>query len=659
MADHIENLSIGINVDTSEVDKGLKRVRSLFSSMGEGISKGGNVFAKLTKNVTKTNKGFTNLGRVTKRVLTYRYIRNFVAAIENGLKEGLTNLEAYSERFGTAFKPNMDSIRESLLFVKNATGAMVAPIINFLTPAVNALADAFANMANQVGFLLAKLTGQASFSAAIRGAQQLDKAAGSLKKTLFGFDELNIFNAPSGSSKNATGAYFEEWETGADGLVNLVKSQNWIGVGEEIAKKLNDSFSKINVSSLGGKLKDKIKAVIEVGLGFVRNFNFEQVGNKALDFAAALFDPQTAWEFGEFAASMLTGLTDTVHGLFTGPKSAEKWYTIGTSIKNAIVGACTRIKTWFEEKDWQGLMESISTSIRSFFAGLDLKEVALSIVGAITASVEAFIKVSSGLFQGSSQGIMDSFQTDMEKETGLDTHKTKLAEIWEDFVVIALTSGVGLVAAGPMGGIAGGVIGAFINSIKRRENVSEIEDAFTWVFSTVSWAAIGAKIGGPAGAVIGAIFAGATYAGSKKDDVDLDDYSQTFTAKDAARKQAEYQKREQERRKQKYNSFGINMNADGGFVDTGQMFIAREAGPELVGTIGRRTAVANNSQIIEGIASGVEGALDNTNSVIMQMANAVVNAIANKEINTQVISDRDIYRSAERGRTLAGATVIS
>src|SRR5690606_6736645 len=33
---------------------------------------------------------------------------------------------------------------------------------------------------------------------------------------------------------------------------------------------------------------------------------------------------------------------------------------------------------------------------------------------------------------------------------------------------------------------------------------------------------------------------------------------------------------------------------DGGFVDQGQMFIAREAGPELVGTIGNRTAVVNN-----------------------------------------------------------------
>ena len=47
------------------------------------------------------------------------------------------------------------------------------------------------------------------------------------------------------------------------------------------------------------------------------------------------------------------------------------------------------------------------------------------------------------------------------------------------------------------------------------------------------------------------------------------------------------------------------LRKDGGFVDRGQMFIAREAGPELVGTIGSRTAVANNDQIVESVSRGV------------------------------------------------------
>ena len=47
------------------------------------------------------------------------------------------------------------------------------------------------------------------------------------------------------------------------------------------------------------------------------------------------------------------------------------------------------------------------------------------------------------------------------------------------------------------------------------------------------------------------------------------------------------------------------LKASGGFVSTGQAFIAREAGAELLGTIGNRTAVVNNDQIVESVSAGV------------------------------------------------------
>nr|DAD75386.1 MAG TPA: hypothetical protein [Caudovirales sp. ct7oE3] len=49
--------------------------------------------------------------------------------------------------------------------------------------------------------------------------------------------------------------------------------------------------------------------------------------------------------------------------------------------------------------------------------------------------------------------------------------------------------------------------------------------------------------------------------------------------------------------------------AEGGFPETGQLFVAREAGPELVGRINGKTAVANNDQIVTGISSGVYNAV--------------------------------------------------
>ena len=51
--------------------------------------------------------------------------------------------------------------------------------------------------------------------------------------------------------------------------------------------------------------------------------------------------------------------------------------------------------------------------------------------------------------------------------------------------------------------------------------------------------------------------------------------------------------------------FNIEWYAHGGFPDDGQLFVAREAGPELVGNIGNRSAVANNDQIVSALKAGV------------------------------------------------------
>ena len=72
---------------------------------------------------------------------------------------------------------------------------------------------------------------------------------------------------------------------------------------------------------------------------------------------------------------------------------------------------------------------------------------------------------------------------------------------------------------------------------------------------------------------------------------------------------------------------GHTTYATGGFPTTGQMFLARESGPELVGTIGGRTAVANNDQIVDGIAAGVEEANNGVINAIYAAATQMVHAI--------------------------------
>ncbi len=49
----------------------------------------------------------------------------------------------------------------------------------------------------------------------------------------------------------------------------------------------------------------------------------------------------------------------------------------------------------------------------------------------------------------------------------------------------------------------------------------------------------------------------------------------------------------------------VSWYAAGGLPDIGELFVAREAGPELVGSIGGKSGVVNNDQIIEGVSQGV------------------------------------------------------
>lgn len=58
-----------------------------------------------------------------------------------------------------------------------------------------------------------------------------------------------------------------------------------------------------------------------------------------------------------------------------------------------------------------------------------------------------------------------------------------------------------------------------------------------------------------------------------------------------------------------YMSIGVKGYATGGSVPNGDLFMAREAGPELVGRIGNSTTVMNNDQIVSAVASGVAKAV--------------------------------------------------
>lgn len=96
-------------------------------------------------------------------------------------------------------------------------------------------------------------------------------------------------------------------------------------------------------------------------------------------------------------------------------------------------------------------------------------------------------------------------------------------------------------------------------------------------------------------------------------------------------------------------SFNVNWYASGGFPENGQMFVAGEAGPEMVGRMGKRNAVANNNQIVDGIKAGVfEAMMDafNASGILDQDAtdkNVILEFVINADSET-------LYRAVRKGK---------
>lgn len=97
--------------------------------------------------------------------------------------------------------------------------------------------------------------------------------------------------------------------------------------------------------------------------------------------------------------------------------------------------------------------------------------------------------------------------------------------------------------------------------------------------------------------------------------------------------------------------------ADGGFPTTGELFIAREAGAEMVGNIGRRTAVANNDQIVAGITNGVAEA-NGTQNQLLREQNDLLRALLEKDTSV-TLDGRKVSKELDRVRRQNGAILVT
>ena len=98
---------------------------------------------------------------------------------------------------------------------------------------------------------------------------------------------------------------------------------------------------------------------------------------------------------------------------------------------------------------------------------------------------------------------------------------------------------------------------------------------------------------------------------------------------------------------------GMNF-ASGGFPGAGQLFIAREAGPEMVGTIGGRTAVATNNDIVDAVSRGVATAVAQVMGSGRKGGGSLILNVNGKEFVRAIYNDMQTVTS-EHGISLVHA----
>lgn len=103
--------------------------------------------------------GEKNLLSSIKRVAIYRAIRGALKAITNAFKEGFGNLAQFSDEVNQ----KMSQLTSSFTIIKNSVAVSFLPLLNAITPIIQALAGNIANIANAISYLTAKMQGNATY----------------------------------------------------------------------------------------------------------------------------------------------------------------------------------------------------------------------------------------------------------------------------------------------------------------------------------------------------------------------------------------------------------------------------------------------------------------------------------------------------------------
>lgn len=320
--------------------------------------------------VGRLRSGFADVMRIAK----YRLIRSAIREITQGFSEGIKNAYNYASGIGNQFASSMNQIATASQYAKNSLGAMAMPLINIVAPAIDYVVDKFVELLNFINHGIALLTGQSTWTKAIKNpvewgdatagaADKAAKAAKEAKATILGLDEINPLNGANdggggggggGGAAASAAAMFETVETEGGKLMELLDTlldplkAAWDNKGEAFIESVKYAFGEIK--SLAGEVWSDIVEVWTEGAGQTIAENLLQtytnllntIGNLAGNF-------KEAWVEADKGKKIIEGIAGAFEIV------TEHWSKVSGSIEK-----------WAKEVDFNPLLESLDGFAEDF-----------------------------------------------------------------------------------------------------------------------------------------------------------------------------------------------------------------------------------------------------------------------------------------------------
>lgn len=564
-----KNVNVTMNDNyTTQIADTITNVKSAATKAQGATKEVANGIKSLSKEASKSAKPLGNFLSSLKRIAFYRFIRAIIRSITEAFQEGLKNAYSFSQGISTEghrFSSALDTMSSSGLKMKNQLGSAFISLLAAIAPIVNAIIGLIVKLADAMSQLFSAFTGSTYLKAKDvfqswgDTAEEGAKAAKEWRNQILAFDEINRLEEPADSGSGGAGGGLSPSDMFVDTPLD-----DW-------AQKIHDNLALIELTASGFLL----------GLGCVLLFSGANIplglGLIALGVAGFVHALSENWDtVNPKVAQVVADIMATIGGalLAIGALLVFTGANIPLGIGLMLAGAAAIATS--VAINWQMMPDKISSCLSEigFIVGGAL--LALGII--ILLATPAFSPLGLGLLIAGATVLAASVAVnwDFIKEK-IQGSFGEIAMILSGFLlvlgVLLLFTPVGIPLGLGLILVAGTALATAV-AINWDEIVQRVENALS--------------------AIKGFI----------------DDVSEAImSAVEWVRELMSVWDEAQANISANQSAFGIvdtgTYAAEGGIFSAGEVFIAREAGPEMVGTIGGHTAVANNDQIVAAIEGGV------------------------------------------------------